>query len=272
MTGNEQNAPNQAPDGSVNQAVTIEVAPTITGPDAPTVETNGSDKLLAGKFKTQEELVAAYLALQQPPEADKADADQANQKPEIPPGDRVLEVEVTDEASGLLKEKGLNVGEFVHELHSAGQLSDASYEKLAKAGLDKGVVDEYLTGQRVLAEREIASVQESVGGAERFQAITQWAGAGGLSASEIAAYMRVVETNDVEAIRIAALGVAAKYEQATGRDPARVLSGKAGSPNADNQGYSNWAQVQKDMSDSRYQTDAEYRAKVSARLNNSPNL
>ena len=89
---------------------------------------------LPEKFGSVEDMAKAYAELEArqsgkreaaPVEAPAVQADQA-------------------EAAKVLSDKGLDFGAFSNEFAESGELSEASYEKLAAAGLPKGMVDQYI--------------------------------------------------------------------------------------------------------------------------------
>jgi hypothetical protein len=168
----------------------------------------------------------------------------------------------TDAAAAELESKGLNLADFSTEFAQAGNLSDASYQKLEAAGIPKPMVDAYIAGQQALATQVRAQGLEAAGGEEQFNAMAAWA-KNGLTAGELDAYNQAVTTGSVDQAKLAISGLRARYEAANGREP-QLLGG--GNANAGNAGYGSTAEMVRDMSDPRYSKDEAFRKQVEAKL------
>ena len=95
--------------------------------------------------------------------------------------------------------------------------------------------------------------------------MSEWAGQN-LTETEKQAYNTAVNSKDLEAVKLAVVGLKARYAQSTGSEPT-LVEGKA-SPSAE-QGFASWAQVTQAMSDPRYAKDPAYQAEVKNKLANS---
>jgi hypothetical protein len=265
-----------SPDGNSLELGYTAADPNKPASDAPT--NPAGEPLLAGKFKSAEELEKAYKELEaklgqpkeDPPtdqEKDKADDEPL---PEIDPNaPQVAGIESTDEAREMLQEKGLDLNRFTREFETTGALSAASYSKLEKAGISREMVDAYIDGQRRLVDSQVLEVKNSVGGAEVYARVHQWAGSG-LSEPEKAAYNRMFESNDLTICKAAAMSLKSRYEAAMGKDPAITVQGGVGGGGNDGVGrYESTAQMVEAMRDPRYSTDEAYRAKVERKIANS---
>ena len=146
-----------------------------------------------------------------------------------------------------------------------GKLADNSYKSLEKAGIPKEYVDRFIAGQQAIADQQSASVKNMVGGTESYDAMSEWA-SNNLSETEKQAYNTAVNSKDLEAVKLAVVGLKARYAQATGSEP-KLVEGKA-SPSGE-QGFDSWAQVTQAMSDPRYSKDPAYQAEVKNKLANS---
>ena len=272
-------------EGSLPTAVTvptqetpnsISVAYTAADPVGPSQEGDkGTEGLIAGEFKTQEEFLQAYAELKKQvaegkeegkPEADDAPKDAAAEEEDVDDGTpKVAGIEHTDAALAEFKEKGIDVKAYTRELEKTGQLADESYAALEKAGYARDMVDAYIQGQRVMVESQIKAVKDSIGGEEAFGKVAQWAAAS-LSEAEQAAYENVLATNDADLITFAVQGLKARYDAATGNDPEVVVSGSTSTANDGRSRFGSWAEATKAMSDPRYDTDPAYRSAVEAKL------
>jgi hypothetical protein len=262
-----------SPDGN-----SLELGYTAADPNKP-ADAPAGESLLAGKFKSAEELEKAYKELesklgrpkedpptdQKPDDKDKDDEPLPDIDPNAP---TVAGIEPTDEAREMLQEKGLDLNRFTREFETTGALSEASYGKLEKAGISREMVDAYIDGQRRLVDSQILEVKNSVGGEEVYARVHQWAG-GGLSEPEKAAYNRMFESNDLTICKAAAMSLKARYEAVMGKDPAVRVEGGVGGSNDGVGRYESSAQMVEAMRDPRYATDEAYRAKVERKIANS---
>ena len=211
---------------------------------------------LPEKFQSVEDMAKAYVELEaklgakpqdnpQTAPATDGDTNQAGQNPEH-----------------ALSEKGLDLSTFTAEFNVKGELSAESYAKLAAAGFDKGIVDNYINGQKaVMAQYETAVVSE-VGGSEKYSEMVAWAKAN-MPDAEINAYNAAVSSGDVAQAKLAVLGLSAKFQKAVGSEP-RLVQGRTNSASGDV--FESTAQLTEAMRDPRYAKDPAYRAKVQAKL------
>jgi len=169
-----------------------------------------------------------------------------------------------DAAKAALAAEGFDYGDLSTEYNEAGELSAATYEKLAKAGFDKDVVDSHIAGQVALAEQFTARAFEAAGGKEQFTNMQEWARTG-LSAAELNAYNNAVEGTEAEALQ-AVESLRSKFEGAYGRQPA-LLGGR--NANAGSGGYASKAEMVAEMRDPRYAKDPAFRASVQHRVNST---
>ena len=126
-------------------------------------------------------------------------------------------------------------------------------------------MDRFIAGQQAIADQQSASVKNMVGGAEAYDSMSEWA-VKNLTETEKQAYNTALNSKDLEAVKLAVVGLKARYAQATGSEP-QLVEGKA-SPSGE-QGFTSWAQVTQAMSDPRYAKDPAYQAEVKNKLANS---
>lgn len=211
---------------------------------------------LPEKFKSPEDMAKAYSELEaklgQAKPADPPAADPAAPPPADP--------------EAALADKGLDLQDFSSEFAQKGELSAESYEKLAKAGYSRQIVDQYIEGQRAVAARFETDIMSEVGGAEKYSAITAWAKAN-LTPQEIAAYNTAVSSGNADQAKLAALGLGAKFERANGSDPQRLLGGQGAGSAGDV--FESMAQVTAAMKNPLYKNDPAFRAKIQAKLSRS---
>lgn len=251
-------APNTAPEGHEEKMVAL-----VDGSANPEGDLlaggNGGDtedrpSWLPEKFTSAEDLAKAYAELEAKQSGKPQDAPQANQQ-----------ANTEADPQKALSDKGLDFTEFSNEFSRTGELSTETYAKLAQAGFDKGIVDNYIAGQQAIANQYTASVQSEVGGAEKYAEIMAWA-KGSLTPAEINAYNAAVDSGSVDHAKLALSGLNAKFSQATGNEP-RLVTGRTGSSSEDV--FESTAQLTAAMKDPKYRNDPAYRAKVQAKLSRS---
>lgn len=222
---------------------------------------NGGEKLLAGKFKTVEELEAAFQQLQAQGETKGAtEENPQDQNQEQNQADPAKATEA--DAKEALQNVGLNFDEFSNEFANSGTLSEASYKKLADAGIPKEVVDAYIEGQQAKADLVVEKVVSSVGGMETYSKMIEWAKAN-LSAEEIAAYDKVATQGDPYTAQLAAEGLYRRYTNAVGTNN-RFITGSTNNVATDV--FHSTAQITQAMRDPRYRSDPAYRREVAEKL------
>lgn len=171
-----------------------------------------------------------------------------------------------NEAEEAVETAGLKLDELEDHYSQNGSLSDEHYEKLAKVGISKSIVDQYIAGQEALTQAFENEALGWVGGREVYGDMVTWAKSN-LSAADIEAYDQAVNSRNKAATRMAMEGLKARYEATNGREPSRI---DGGARRGDEGGiYESWAQVTADMAKPEYNKDAAFRAKVQAKIGRS---
>ena len=245
----------------------VEVQNAETTADKPVEEikpTQSKPEGLPEKFNSVDELVKSYSELEkklgeqsQPTEKSVDPVSKAELKGQ-PKSDLDIATKAVDSA-------GLNMDSLAEEYAKDGKLADGSYESLQKAGIPKDYVDRFIAGQQAIADQQSSSVKEMVGGTQAYDTMSEWAGQN-LSETEKTAYNSAVNSKDLEAVKLAVVGLKARYSQATGSEP-KLVEGKSSA--SGEQGFQSWAQVTQAMSDPRYAKDVAYQAEVKNKLANS---
>ena len=227
--------------------------------------------LLAGKYKSAEELENAYLSLQK----------KLGQTEE----DEEVDYESTDE--GYEEEEGSDeeVSEYAPAVNliteaseeyyaNDGQLSEETIESFSQMS-SQDLVNAYLEIQAnnpqaptqgvELSEAQVNSVQNACGGEANYNAVVDWA-ASNLTDEAINAFDSVVDSGNPMAISIAFKGLQNEYNEANGYE-GRMLQGKAASSAGET--FRSQAELVSAMGDPRYDTDEAYRDDVLRRLDAS---
>ena len=182
------------------------------------------DKMLAGKYKSVEDLEAAYNELQKklgdkPTETAEETAEPATEY-QFYTDDGSVNYDTANEVYGTklgetFKENGIDPFEMNEYFDkNNGTLSDEMIEKLGEAGLSKPMVEAYLKGLRdelgypqenaepILSESEVDEVKAIAGGSEGYDALMDWAGEN-LSKEDDKNYDDVLATANKSAIKFA---------------------------------------------------------------------
>jgi len=234
---------------------TIPGAPTDTSqPNEPVLPSDEqTPKLLAGKYKSPEDLEKGYLELSKKLGAPKADP---------APTKDPLKIEATADATKAVAKAGLDMEALSQEYQEKGELSAENLAALEAVGITKDVVDVYVEGQKALHERTIGKVHAIAGGPEQYAEVIEWAGANLDEASKLEFNEAVAGSPIVQ--KLAVENLVNKYLKANGQPPTGLLRGDAVVPPTS--GYESRAQMTADMSDPRYAKDPAFRAKVEAKL------
>ena len=242
------------------------------------------DKMLAGKYKSVEDLEAAYNELQKKlgdkPTETAEDTAEPTTEYEFYSDDGSVNYDTANEVYGeklgnTFKENGIDPFEMNEYFDkNNGTLSDEMIEKLGEAGLSRPMGEAYLKGLRgelgypeseqpVLSESEVDEVKSIAGGSEGYDALMNWAGEN-LSKEDAKNYDDVLATANKSAIKFAVKALMGQYEDSQGRDT-RIVTGKESSTET----YRSMAEVVRDMNKPEYQTDEAFRDDVLRKLSAS---
>ena len=223
------------------------------------------EQLLAGKYKDASELEKAYIELQ------KKLGDQGE-----PETTDTAEPEETEEPT--LSDGASLISSASDEYYdNEGKLSPETLDKFNSMS-SKDLVEAYLEVQNSpqfkerlaaptaeLTESEINSIQNSVGGADKYSDMMQWASSS-LDPKEVAAFDNIMATGTVDAVQFAVNALKNQYQNDNGYE-GRMITGKT----APNRGdvFRSQAELVQAMSDKRYDNDPAYRQDVIEKLDRS---
>ena len=250
------------------------------------------EELLAGKYKNAEELEKAYMELQQRLGRGDEDDDSGEAEVEEETESTEGEYERYDEegyvnfdavadayGDGLAEAfQENNIDPWAmndHFYENDGTLTDEMYDQLNEAGFSDETIDAYLGGLRnqlgyedaeggTLDDSEIDDIKNIAGGEQGYADVVQWASEN-LPEADIEAFDEVINTANEAAVRFAVKALVGQYEDAVGRTP-DLVTGKQSSTG---QAYRSMAEVVRDMSDPRYDSDDAYRMDVMRKLERS---
>jgi hypothetical protein len=245
--------------------------------------TPAQGELIAGKFKSNDELLKAYLELQgklgapKDPPATTTPAttvkspatDGTVTEPPAVTGKDGLTIDPAKAAEAATTQAGLDMAALTAEYTEKGDLSDEAYAKLAAVGISKQMVADYADGQKVRAAqyRSTLLTDSGVKSEDNFAAMIGWA-ATSLSKDEIAAYNAAVSPGQPQGVqKLAVEAMFNRFTRAQGSDPKLLTGGTRASVSGDS--YESQEQWKADMRDPRYSADPAFRNKVIAKLGRS---
>ena len=228
------------------------------------------EQLLAGKYKSAEELESAYLSLQKKlgqTEEEEVDYESSDEGYE--------EEEETDEEVSHYAAATSLINDASEEYYANdGQLSEETVEKFSEMS-STDLVNAYLEIQAnnpqapqqavEMTEGQVNSIQNAAGGEANYNRVIEWA-ASILPNNQIDAFDSVVDSGNPAAIGIAFQGLQRQYDESNGYE-GRMLQGKPASSRGEV--FRSQAELVSAMSDPRYDTDPAYRADVVEKLNSS---
>ena len=205
--------------------------------------------LLAGKYKSAEELERGYLELQK-----RMGEGQPNQQ-------------ATSDVSDQLAK--------AYESYTSDKNFDASaFENVSKEDLIKAFFENSEEVPQAeggegpdLTQEQVDGMMNSVGGKEQYQQIMNWA-VQNLPKSDIEAFDAIVESANPFQINMAVEAMAKRYTDANGQEGQTIQGRSAKMTDS----YRSQAEMIRDMNDPRYDSDPAYRNDVMTKLANSPNL
>lgn len=234
----------------------------LTEPATPPVEPakEPEEKLLAGKYKTPEELEKAYKELE---------AKLGNNSSSLnePVKDLPQKTE-TPEPQKEITVAGLPAQKYFDEYAANGALSEDSYRELADKGIPREIVDAYIDGRKAveahnagLTEETVQALMNEVGGEQPFRRMAAWAYQN-YSEQDKADYQAAIDSGSPALARLALATLKAKYEAAYGAAPSLV----DGTPAPSSPAYRSKSEMVQAMRDPRYKTDPAYRAEVERKV------
>tara|TARA_B100000029_G_scaffold287350_1_gene281061 strand:+ start:2065 stop:2940 length:876 start_codon:yes stop_codon:yes gene_type:complete len=247
------------------------------------------EQLLAGKYKDAQELEKAYIELQgKLGNKDNTEAaEEKSEDTESTPDNNYLEdgsvnydtvTETYGEAvTEKLKAAGVDPWAISSQFHeSGGEVTDEMVGTLTNAGFSEAAVRSYFAGRASesgyssgsvedISDAQINEIKQSVGGDQAYSNVVNWAKTN-LDQSQTDAFDEVVNSGSIQAIKLAAAGLKAQYDQANGVE-GRMVTGKSAPQTKDV--FRSQAELVQAMNDRRYDRDPAYRQDVIEKLERS---
>jgi len=258
----------------------------VTGPEAPTDEVvDQQDELLAGKFKSQDDLVAAYKELEGKlgsTDAPKGEAEVQSEEAPAPtahfPAEKTDEMKAYEvdaygpEMARVFDAAGMDAKSVSEEFYATGVFPEDAYAALEKQGYSRTMVESYLAGtagktaaNEVTSQAEVKAIKDRVGGDDEYGKMMGWA-ANNLSEEEATAFNAAV-SNGKESAMWAVEAMHNRFTQQMGSEP-NLLGGRAANLVTGDR-FQSAAELTAAMKDPRYKKDEAYRQDVANKLQRS---
>ena len=198
---------------------------------------------LPEKFASAEDLAKAYGELEKKMSAPKEE--------EVP--------ESTEEAPQEVQ----HLDKYYEEYTENNELSDKSYTELESMGLSRDLVDGYIAGQKALADNDVATIHNVVGGQDNYANLLDWS-AKNLSQSEKDAFNDTIDNGSTEQVKQAVTGLMARAGMSADNPQQSLFEGDTENVATDT--FQSVAQVTEAMNDPRYSKDPAFRKEVEDKL------
>jgi hypothetical protein len=215
--------------------------------------------LIDGKFKSQEDLLAAYKELEKKlhkPEEEQTEeeAPQEEQPEELPQSEQSMQ-----KAADVFKEKGELTPEVIEDL-----------AKMDSKDLVKAYMDFYGKNQKqALQQNAVEEIHGIAGGEQGYNDLMQWASTN-LPEKDVMEFNKVAESNNATAIKFAVEALNNRFKNSEGYE-GQLITGK--SPTNDGlKPYRSHAELVRDIGNPLYHSDPAFRQDVEQRLARSPEL
>lgn len=169
------------------------------------------------------------------------------------------------EALGIdLIKKGVDFGRAIEEYQNDGELSQATYEALAKAGYPREVIQGFVESRKAIDDAYAREVYNYVGGEKEYQQIASWM-KGNLSKTEIDTFNEAINDNNLVMVKLMLDGIQAKRVAKQGTRKA-TLMGAPSNTASQSKGFTSKDDMIKAMSDKRYGVDRNYTLSVERKM------
>jgi hypothetical protein len=224
--------------------------------------------LLAGKYKSAEELERAYKELES-----KLGQQESTEKAEPEPEAEPEPTTLSDNANIITSasdEFYANDGKLSPE--TLQKFQGMSSQDLVNAYLEVTKSPEWQATPpsevQDVTENQINEVKNFAGGEQQYSNMVQWAGEN-LDKESIKAFDDIIASGSIETIKFAVSGLKSQYLNAVGYE-GKMIQGKAVRETGDV--FRSQAELVAAMSDRRYDNDPAYRQDVIEKLERSDNL
>lgn len=197
------------------------------------VEEEPGEQLLAGKFKSTQDLEKAYKELESKLGQRATDKDSLPVEPEPQPLSREQAVGFYGESIvTAAEEAGIDLGAWDQAVKRGDDTAELREKLAAQTGIPAQLIEQYEAAFRPqaapaaeatgLSDADVAELKAMVGGDEQFQQLSEWA-KGNLAPEELADYNAAVDSGNKAAVKAFLWGMQARTSAPAGE-------GKKGEP------------------------------------------
>jgi len=233
----------------------------------------GEETLLAGKYKSEEDLAKGVLeALKKSNEGKSMediykDLEKGIHNPTKEPESLELEEDVDGEDSKPeITDREDDALQKYFEKYQQNNLTEDDYNKLSEKGFSKNFVDRYMKGMQSEVTEYQEKLYEVTDGAEGYNEMAEWAKAN-LDQAEKKAFNNILNSGDLHSTRFAIEALYNRYKNVNPNEPNLLKGNKPSSSSSDM--FESRQQLMDAISDSRYAKDPAYRKKVEQKLERS---
>ena len=218
------------------------------------------EQLLAGKYKSAQDLEKAYVELQKKlGESNEEPEATAEEEEEAQPEETPVAETLLSEASQQFEETGTLTEEMM------SRFTDMSSQELVETYMKMQKNAPQAPEPVELTDKDVLTIKESVGGEAQYDKLMDWANSN-MQQHQVDAFDDIISTGNVEAIQLVVEGLKSRYEASNGYE-GRMLSGKAARDTSDV--FRSQAELVQAMSDPRYERDPAYRNDLLEKLDRS---
>ena len=222
---------------------------TAPSPEEPAAEPPAEERpeWLPEKFNSAEDMAKSYAELEKK-------LSQQSEEPEPP------EAESTEQAPAV---DGL-IGDAEREFLESGELSDATFDALEKAGIPRATVEAVRDMRMREAEANRLNIVNEFGGDDQVNTMQNWA-ADNYEDSMIERLNGMLNSGDYAQTRMAMATISTDYNRAVGTtEPSRQIGGIRSGP----EGFRSTAEMLEAINDPRYKNDDAFRSDVERKIAN----
>ena len=236
--------------------------------------TSKEDQLLAGKYKSEEDLQKGVLEALKKSNGDKSleeiykeleSSIGKQEDPEPEDTDNDLEIKKKEKETKKVNTDPDVMNKYYDELRENGELSEDSYSELEDLGYPKHFIDNYVRGLKAEADSFSDEVFGVVDGKENYNKVVSWA-EDNLSEAEIETFNEGLASGNISQAKMMVEALNSRYINSEGKQP-NLVEGKNPSTTVD--AYESKEQLMEAMRDPRYSKDPAYRKKVTMKLSKS---
>jgi hypothetical protein len=244
---------------------------------------DSNEELLAGKYKTEDDLQQGILELLKKDQGDDLESLYKNLESQVltdgeseKEASKTSEEESEKEASKTSEEESeektqdspIDFNKYEQEFFEKGNLEEESYEELKDQGFPKHVVDNYLKGIKAEANDQAQEIFKTVDGEENYNNMVAWAEEN-LPEEDKQAFNQAVTSGNQAQTKFAVEGLFSRYNKdAEGDKPSRVID-KGKVPKNNSGSFQSRSEVTEAMSSEKYQNDPAFRKEIEKKLKNS---